>query len=243
MILSAKSFSYNGIDLSSFDGVRIGTENSDMYPVTVLGSRVLREEKIPGRPAPYFYGVDDSPLTINVTLALSQAKKVSELRPLFRWLYNNDGYKELIFDTDLNKIYYAIFIGQPEFIYIDQSSAVDVTAQDRKLIGYINLTARCNGPTAFSTAIEIAKINPLYSTPFSLVNNGDNIVFPSLKIQVASTDITAPDTFLIVKIENLSNNTAIEFLRVYPNEEITVDMSIRRISSLFGTVSHNIYES
>jgi hypothetical protein len=84
MILSAKSFSYNGINLSSFEGMRIGNENNDMYPIQILGSRSLREEKIPGRPAPYLYGFDDGPLSINFTVALSQPKQISELRSFFR---------------------------------------------------------------------------------------------------------------------------------------------------------------
>jgi phage-related protein len=243
MIQNAKYFNYNNIDLSSFSNMRIGNESGDMYSVQIIGDRSLREEKIPGRQAPYFYGYEDSPLSLSITVALDQPKPISELRGFFRWLYNQDGYKPLFFDTDPNKIYYAIFVGQPEFMYIDRSKTVDIDQNNRKLIGFINLQARCNAATAFGNAIETTKVNPLYNSPFNLTNNGDGLVLPSITIRMGDIALPSPDTFLKLKIENLTNNTSIEFLRVYRNEEITVDMSIRRISSKEGVVSHNIYES
>jgi len=243
MIQSAKYFNYSNIDLSSFSHMRIGNESNDMYAVQIIGDRALREEKIPGRQAPYFYGLEDSPLSISITVALEQPKSVSELRSFFRWLYNQNEYKPLIFDTDPNKIYYALFVGQPQFIYLDRSSNTDINQNDRRLIGYINLQARCNAGTAFAPAIETMKVNPLYAAPFNINNNGDNVVFPSLVIKMGNTQIASPDNFLKLKIENLTNNSYIEFVTVHPNEEITVDMSTRRISTKDGIVSQNIYES
>jgi phage-related protein len=243
MIQSAKYFNYNNIDLSSFPSMRIGNENNDMYALQIIGDRSIREEKIPGRQSPYFYGYEDLPLTVNITVALEQPKTINELRSFLRWLYNVDGYKTLFFDTDPNKFYYALFVGQPSFIYLDRSQSQDINQNNRKLIGFINLTARCNAGTAFGAAIETTKVNPLYNAPFNLTNNGDGLVLPSITIRMGNIDLPSPDTFLKLKIENLTNNTSIEFLRVYRNEEITVDMSIRRISSKEGAVSHNIYES
>jgi predicted phage tail component-like protein len=243
MIQSAKYFNYNNIDLSSFPNMRIGNESNDMYAVQIIGDRSLREEKIPGRQAPYFYGLEDSPLTVSITVALDQPKTISELRSFFRWLYNQNEYKKLVFDTDPNKIYYALFIGQPQFIYIDRSIGADINENNRKLIGYITLQARCNAGTAFSPAIQIIKVNPVYTTLFDLNNNGDNIVFPSLTIKMGNTTIASPDNYLKLKIENLTNGSYIEFLTVYRNEEITVDMSTRIINTKDGIVSQNIYES
>jgi predicted phage tail component-like protein len=243
MIQNAKYFNYNNIDLSSFPSMRIGNENNDMYALQIIGDRSIREEKIPGRQSPYFYGYEDSPLTVNITVALEQPKNINELRSFLRWLYNVDGYKTLFFDTDPNKFYYALFVGQPNFIYLDRSQSSDINQNNRKLIGFINLTARCNAATAFGAAIETLKVNPVYTTPFTIINNGDDVVFPSLKIKMSNTSVPAPDTFLTLRVENLSNNSGVEFVRVYPNEEITIDMSLRSIDTKDGTVSHNIYES
>jgi phage-related protein len=111
------------------------------------------------------------------------------------------------------------------------------------LIGYITLTARCNAGTAFGPAISRTVNNAVIYNNFSVVNNGDDVVFPSLVLKLANSSLPAGETHLILKVENQTNNSAIQFNKVYPNEEITVDMSIRRISSVDGTVSHNIYES
>lgn len=111
------------------------------------------------------------------------------------------------------------------------------------MIGYITLTARCNAGTAFGPAISRTVNNAVIYNNFSVVNNGDDAVFPSLVLKLANNSLPAGETHLILKVENQTNNSAIQFNKVYPNEEITVDMSIRRISSVDGTVSHNIYES
>lgn len=243
MIQNAKYFNYNNIDLSTFDGMRIGNEANDLYAVQIIGNRVLREEKIPGRQSPYFYGIEDTPLSLNITVALDRPKSISELRPFLRWLYNVEDYKKLFFDTDPNKFYYALFIGQPTFTYLDRSTSTDINNNNRKLIGFINLTARCNAATAFGPAIETLKVNPLYSSPFTIVNNGDNLVFPSLTIKMGGASLPSPNTFLRIKVENLSNGSYIEFVRIYPNEEVTVDMSIKSIDSTGSAVAHNIYES
>lgn len=95
MIQNAKYFTFNNTSLSSFTGMRIANETADMYGVQIIGNRTLIEEKIPGRQAPYLYKVDDLPLTLQITVALDTPKPVSELRSFFRWLYNNDTYKQL----------------------------------------------------------------------------------------------------------------------------------------------------
>lgn len=238
MIQNATYFNYNNLSLSSFEGMRIGNENADMYGIEIIGERVIFEEKIPGRQSPYFYGIDDNPLTLQITVALEHPKPISELRAFMRWIFNNKEYKPLWFDSDPNKFYYAIFIGSPVFTYIENSTQSDIDANDRQLIGYINLTARCNAGTAFGAAIVTTENNP---TTFTLVNNGDDQVFPSMVIQMQ--DVAPPSGTQHVKIliKNNSNNSYIEFTRAYRDEQITVDMSIRRISS--DRISHNVYES
>ena len=84
MIQNAKYFTFNNTSLSSFEGMRIANESSDMYGVQIIGSRTLIEEKIPGRQAPYLYKVDDMPLTLQIMVALEQPKPISELRSFFR---------------------------------------------------------------------------------------------------------------------------------------------------------------
>jgi phage-related protein len=140
-----------------------------------------------------------------------------------------DGYKELFFDSDPTKKYYAMFVGQPVFYYIDQSKDSDINANNRKLIGYVELTARCNSGTAFGNAISIEKLTTHTTSSYQLVNNGDEKVFPSLVIKTpAAGSITMP---FKVEIKNLSNNTSIILNGLSALDTITVDMSIRTITA------------
>ena len=81
-----------------------------------------------------------------------------------------------------------MFVGQPIFYYIDQSKDSDISANNRKLIGYIELTARCNSGTAFGNALSIEKISNHFTGSYQLVNNGDDTVFPSLIIKTPKFD-------------------------------------------------------
>lgn len=189
MIHNAKYFTYNNRSLSEFAGMRIGTLDSDMYAVNIISNRNIIEQKIPGRKSPYLYNLDDDPLTIELTIALERPKAISELRPFFRWLLNNKEYQELWFDVDPAKIYYAIFIGSPTMTYVDRSQSTDINANNRKLIGYITLTARCNAGTAFAPAISVSRNTSNVSPYINLYNNGDDTVFATLRIGTPSNRI------------------------------------------------------
>lgn len=129
-------------------------------------------------------------------------------------------------------------MGEPVFEYIERSTSSDISANDRKLIGLIKLQARANAGTAFGAAIETTQASP---TSFTLVNNGDNVVFPSLVIKMEDIAPPAGTSYVKLRIKNNSNDSAIEFVSAYRDEEITVDMSIRKIST--DRTTHNIYES
>jgi hypothetical protein len=184
MIHSAKYFTYNNRSLSEFADMRIGTLDSDMYAVNIISNRNIIEQKIPGRKSPYLYNLDDEPLTIEMTVALERPKAISELRPFFRWLFNNLEYQELWFDVDPDKIYYAIFVGSPVMTYVDRSTSTDINANNRKLIGYITLTARCNAGTAFGPAVSVVRNTSNVSPYVNLYNNGDDKVFSTLRIGI-----------------------------------------------------------
>ena len=129
-------------------------------------------------------------------------------------------------------------MGEPVFQYIERSTSSDISANDRKLIGFIKLQARANAGTAFGAAIETTQVSP---TSFTLVNNGDNAVFPSLVIRMLDIAPPSGTSYVKLRIKNNSNDSAIEFVSAYRDEEITVDMSIRKIST--DRTTHNIYES
>jgi hypothetical protein len=122
-----------------------------------------------------------------------------------------------------------MFVGQPVFYYIDQSKDTDINANNRKLIGYIELTARCNSGSAFGNAISIEKVSTHLTGAYQLVNNGDERVFPSLIIKTpAAGSIPMP---FKVEIKNQSNNTTFVLNNIVALDTVTLDMSIRTITS------------
>jgi hypothetical protein len=94
-------------------------------------------------------------------------------------LFNNTEYKELWFDTDKDKIFYALFIGSPTLHYIERGTT---NQNDRSLIGYMTLTARCNAGSAYAPAIRTLKIfsNDVNSVN-TLFNTGDTAVYTSIE--------------------------------------------------------------
>ena len=84
MIHSSRYFTYDNISLSTFPNMRVAVDSKNMYELEIIGNRQILEEKIIGRPAPYFYGFEDQPLTLNFIVALEEPKTVSDLRSFFR---------------------------------------------------------------------------------------------------------------------------------------------------------------
>ena len=135
MIQNTTGFSYNGIHSSAMPiAIKNTSLDKGMHSETILTNRKIKEVKIPGRSNPYLYDVESSPLAFKMTISLEEPTTIANIRYVLRWLLNETYYKELIFDSDLTKIYPAIFIGSPKFTYVGDSD---------NLIGYITLDVRC----------------------------------------------------------------------------------------------------
>jgi predicted phage tail component-like protein len=232
MIDNSKYFKFNGEwiydkfpnTITNQSDFRIASSSNGMYELEVTGPKKIIEDSIPGKSTPYFYGVDFKPQTLSITLALENPKTITELRSVFRWLLNVDGYKELIFDSDPTKIYYAMFTGEPQFTYIEQNS---------KLIGYITLTARCNSHSAYA-AVET---NPITTTSFILSNDGDESTYTDIAI-VFPAGATITPAGGSIYITNTTNGSVISFQNISESNTISIDMGTRIIES---TIS-NIYD-
>jgi len=226
MIYNSTDFKFNNEWLSSkINALNITLENN-MYTESITGSRTLIEEKISGRSEPYLYGLESSPLQFNITIGLEKPSTIGEIRSLLRWLFEPVTYSELIFKSDLTKLYYVLFIGEPKFIYIE--------TKDAKLIGYITLTVRCNSDTAFTAAqqLEFPKEKDFINDqPINVFNEGDETCYTNLKIIFNSDTFAIDDTEQKILITNTSNGTNIEFTGVENDEEINVDMSTKIITS------------
>lgn len=156
-----------------FNGTRItGLINvsleSDLYSESLRGSRTLLEEKIPGRDLPYFYGVDDQPLTFDITLALDTPSTKLEIKNLVKSLLSHKTYKTLRFGYIDNNV----FIAQTAYykvIFINDSLIDYIGTKDNEFLGYLTLSARCDRPYGYS----------LHSFPatgnFTSISDVDNV--------------------------------------------------------------------
>lgn len=71
-----------------------------------------------------------------------------------------------------------MFIGSPTLHYIEQGTTNE---NDRSLIGYIQLTARCNAGSAYGPAVSTFKIFSDINPVNTLFNTGDNFVYSSIR--------------------------------------------------------------
>ncbi|MNZ98186.1 Phage tail protein [compost metagenome] len=121
-------------------------------------SQSINEDKTRGRSKPYFQGIEKEPLSLTVNFAFEEEWTRDELRYVRRWLTEPNYYSPLIFSNDPEKIYYAIYIDEPELLHNSVSQ------------GYITLNFRCNDAYAYSPLM----LSPLYDwdeSPLTITKN------------------------------------------------------------------------
>ncbi|MCY9517221.1 distal tail protein Dit [Paenibacillus apiarius] len=143
-IRSSESFSYAGIKCSDYGIVNVNI-NSGMLEEPFAAPRTLQEVSIGGRGKPYFQGIAKDPLKFQVSFAFEQTWNTRQIREIARWLTEQDYYKELIFSSDPERVFYALAVDEPTLVHNALSQ------------GYVNLTFRCDSPYSYS---------PVYSSPW-----------------------------------------------------------------------------
>lgn len=101
---------------------------------------------IKDRHKPYFQNVKKDVLTLTVDFAFEDNWTEDELRSVRRWLTEPTYYAPLIFSSNPEKIYYALYIDRPELYHNSMSQ------------GYLTITFECNDAYAYSPLI----LSPLY---------------------------------------------------------------------------------
>lgn len=132
-------FMYDGQSSKDF-GVYIASPNTGLFEENFFPNRRLLERKIAGREAPYLQRVENDPLSFTLSFVLedwSEARDVNYLRNVAKWLFT-DSFRPLIFDSNPNRIFYAIVEGQ--------SSLFHNGAKE----GYVELDIRCSSPYSYT---------------------------------------------------------------------------------------------
>lgn len=204
-----EAVNFNFDDTSSEDmGVIIASPDSGLYEEHFMADRSIIETKIPGRYKPYLQRVDIEPLSFPLTIFISEWKERDNIRQIARWL-NQDYYKPLSFDSQPDKVYYAIFEGASNINHNGTSE------------GYVTLNVRCDSPYSYS---RVVKTIPTNDIAIYINNDGDLPIKPKARLVNHGTDGN-------IAIRNMETNQLITFKNIQKNEELFIDFENETIIS------------
>lgn len=204
-IKDSEYFSYAGI--ASYDyGIRnVNVEESGMAVESLTPGRSTVKETIRGRSRPYFYSIEYTPRLISVSFAFEEPWNNDRIREIVRWLCGQGYYQPLFFDQDVNRIYYALVVDEPQLVHDYLSS------------GYINLTFECSDYYAYTSVYETSyDFSGGGTNPIVFENEGDVDCYPLLTIKNLQTEGN-------ISIKNANDgNREFRFDRLDNNETVTV---------------------
>ena len=201
----ATEFTFAGTNGSIYNIANASISTGGLFRENFIGNRNIREDKIEGRPAPYFYGVEELPLSFGVSFVMlgdltMDATTVDEITD---WLIQ-DEYQPLIFADEPSKVYWVIFNGSPSFVHNGIYN------------GRFTLNARCLYPYPVTEEMITPLFDITTSGTLSLNNPGKKSVIPNMTITIGSSGNN------VILFHNNDNNSDLELTGNY-NDVITVD--------------------
>lgn len=142
-------FSYDGQSSKKF-GVYMAHAEGGLYKEPFLPQRKIIEKKISNREKPYFQAMEQEPLQFPMTIVIKEWDSIHTKRQIARWLFQ-DYYKPLYFESNPERIYYAIVEGTSEIYHNG------ITDQNREH-AYINVNIRCDSPYAYTPEYPLPNI-------------------------------------------------------------------------------------
>lgn len=209
----AMNFIFNGVSSEDM-GVVIASPKGGLYEEDFLPQRSIVETKIPNRNNPYFQRVETTPLSFSLTIFIEEWEERDNLRQIAKWLYL-PYYKPLVFSSNLNRIYYAMFI--------ENSSLVHNGGHE----GYIELNVRCSSPYTYSPVEETPVFEarmPNTNNSMVIYNTGDITIKPKMWI---TKRIDKGD----IDIVNETNGQKVIFKNLQVDEQVFVDFDREDIVS------------
>lgn len=208
----AIQFTFDGISSEDM-GVHIASPNGGLYEETFLPNRRIIETTVAKKDKPYFQRVEHEPLSFSLSFFIHEWRNRDNLRQIARWLFK-DYYKPLYFETNPDRIFYAIVEGS--------SSLMHNGCKD----GYITLNVRCNSAYTYSNVFEAdyesLVLNP--SNSLAIYNEGDMTIKP--KVWITKTVSNGS-----ISIENEANDQIIVMNNLQLNEQVYIDFENEEIVS------------
>lgn len=212
MIKQYTSFTYNGNDSTGM-GVTHVSVNSGLYQDNLGGNRNLIEQQNSLSDRRYFKRVSLEPIQLDMNIMFNSSTLTeSQYDTIFSWLMQ-DYYKELYFDTNVDRIYYCMPISQP---VINHNGGGE---------GYITISFRCFDGHIYSRdntySFDLSN-NIVGGSTITLTNSGHVDVYPKMTILAKESNIT---------ILNLTTNESTQLTGLNIGETITLDNENEEIST------------
>lgn len=207
---------FNDIKLSK---VFNATLSEGFYEEELFGSKSIIEQQIPGRDAPYFYGVSRDPLEFEVTLGFTEKLDIYQIKQYVEMFYVPDMYLPISFEREdgfMTPTYYVICIEMPTVQYLRDSTS--------KYFGAITLSLRANAPYGYEEG-QIIWENQEKTYDISL----SSVSMPSTNYVMKLTNNRKED------IDNFyiknSDESVFALRKFYAGETVTIDGRNRRITA------------
>lgn len=205
------------------------TLSNDFYEETLFGTRTIIEDHIPGRRAPYFYGVQHEPLEFELTLGMIEPMDIFQLKTYIELFYTREEYLPIAFEREdgfITPTFYVINVGSPSVNYLRND--------EQKYFGSIKLNLRCDSPYGYVEGHYVwKKIKQDINIPLASYSSTNYV------LRITNENTTAVTNFELV---NNSNGTGVGFSTIYSDEIIEIDGRARRITAEGKDKRKSIYE-
>lgn len=208
------TFEFDGQKSTDYGLLLVNLETGVRNAPFGIGRSII-EEKIPNKPTPYFYGLNEDPLVFTVTLVREEEWDIDTRLGVSRWLFQ-DKYKPFISTDNVGVVYNCMAVDRPEKILVGNVPRL------------IEITFRCDAPWAWS---------PTYVSQYDLSNNNTitilNIANQSninkyYRPEIQFKTIEAGD----VTLKNLSDGgREFKFTGLSANETIYTNNELRQLET------------
>lgn len=204
-IRESEYFIYDGIRSEDMGIINVNVETG-MLSEVFLSEQTINEVTVRGRDTPYFIERKKSPFSLKLTFAFIDNFDEGRLDAVYRWLNNQDYYKPMVFSDDFNKIYYTLYVGEPELLHNSLKQ------------GYVSIEMRNISPYTYSPVYQPEVLDCSVNTPlgveFVVDNTGGVICKPQIRIQKVGNGeisiVNESDRGKTFRVVNLVNDETID---------------------------------
>lgn len=212
-------FLYNNESCEDYGVTNFSFSTNGMQEEPFSFKREIKETKTRNRT--FFNGFEVNPIEFPITLWFDEEFDDEKLQKVARWLFQ-DYYKPLIFSDNLDKIYYAVFVGENKLHHIQKR-------------GYVTLTVRCKDEYIYSPIFESEvydlRTNMHDGTEIIFENRGNIDVYPEISISKYGDGN--------ISIENLSDGGyKFQIDNLKDQENVYVNGQTKKVISDIPGVNH-----